>query len=444
MKKAAKFLLVGLILLLLFVAICVISVRLRKKQSINNSNSKNSIFNNKHNNRSEFQIYPNGLIYSQTTMKKLNRIVDSLNLKFRKCELIRDINSTSQTVGYVVKLEKRRVKQAMLDMQNQMPIADFMLKYRKAKIKKHVLIIKNRYVDEANKEFVSVNYIDFQGFNSFSIESDEDNFFNKDLQNKWLFQYNEKQEYSEEYIEAFYFPNKFKSILLPAKYTEMINYTNCLLSPEATINNRVMNDSLISLPVNWELKSNNEKLILLNRLRSTRVVGACGFDPCPRLHAIAIAKIAAETASWNVFLLAHLNIINDRFSRNSDNSNANQNRGTYIKELEELDINVPQLLLGSVFRIDKRQRENYNATINRTGLALSETKNRKQVEKKILEIVYDPRVDDFNRVLFYLLFLNYNEYSKRININYENDKKLDAAFNQLPEYLKQELIYKKE
>jgi len=35
----------------------------------------------------EFEIHPNGYIYSESTMDKLAHIVDSLNLKYKTCDL---------------------------------------------------------------------------------------------------------------------------------------------------------------------------------------------------------------------------------------------------------------------------------------------------------------------------------------------------------------------
>jgi hypothetical protein len=56
-------------------------------------------------------LFPNGLIYSAPTINKLGKIVDSLNLKYKKCESKYNFSSISQTVGCIVLLEKRRVKQ---------------------------------------------------------------------------------------------------------------------------------------------------------------------------------------------------------------------------------------------------------------------------------------------------------------------------------------------
>ena len=89
--------------------------------------------------------------------------------------------------------------------------------------------------------------------------------------------------------------------------------------------------------------------------RSREVIGFCSQDQSPRIHAKKIALLAAETVNWETFLRAHLNIMNDNFARASDGSYAWAARQTYIRELEELEINVPDLLFGICL-----QTENYN------------------------------------------------------------------------------------
>ena len=50
-------------------------------------NPKLKIANNRPNKRGgEYELYSNGLIYSAPTINKLGKIVDSLNLKYKKCE----------------------------------------------------------------------------------------------------------------------------------------------------------------------------------------------------------------------------------------------------------------------------------------------------------------------------------------------------------------------
>ena len=40
-----------------------------------------------HGQSTEFKVYPNGLIYDSITMHRLSGIVDSLNIRFRSCDL---------------------------------------------------------------------------------------------------------------------------------------------------------------------------------------------------------------------------------------------------------------------------------------------------------------------------------------------------------------------
>ena len=442
MKKHTKIYLIGF---LLIVALCFGLVYFVFYFNPSNSdNPKLKIANNRPNKRGcEYELFPNGLIYSVPTINKLGKIVDSLNLKYKKCESKYDFSSISQTVGCIVLLEKRRVKQAKRDMMNNISFEDFLKKYPKAKFKKEVMILKTKYLNFEDKEEVSFDYMDLQDYNAFHVESDDKNMFDKDLQNQWLFKYNKKDEYSVEYIEAFYFPNKFKTVVIPNKYAQKIGYTDCLITPEAAIYKTEQKDSLFRLPDNWMELSKNEKVILLERMRSTKVVGRCGMDTLPREHAIQIALLAAETANWDVFLIAHLNIMNDRFDRRSDNSITNSLRGTYLKELESLNINVTDLLLGSIFQISNPNSNHYFGNVSRIGRALSETKYRAQVEKAIFEVITDPNVDDYNRFLFYYLFDSYFGYSnenrdKKVSIN-----KLTIAFKTLPKYFQDNFTFKK-
>ena len=143
------------------------------------------------------------------------------------------------------------------------------------------------------------------------------------------------------------------------------------------------------------------------------------------------------------FLIAHLNIMNDRFDRRSDNSITNSLRGTYLKELESLNINVTDLLLGSIFQISNPNNNHYFGDVSRIGRALSETKYRGQVEKAIFEVITDTNVDDYNRFLFYYLFDSYfgnsNENrDKKVSVN-----KLSVAFKTLPKYFQENFEYKK-
>lgn len=145
----------------------------------------------------------------------------------------------------------------------------------------------------------------------------------------------------------------------------------------------------------------------LEMKRRRPVVGGCSMDQRPRIHAQEIAVLAAETTHWEIFLRSHLDIMNDRFDRVSDGSYAYAGRKTYIRELEVLDINLTDLILGITLRIDNASPNHYFSSISRMGRALAESQDRENLEKTILDTVTAPDLDVYNRQLFYYLYLNY-------------------------------------
>lgn len=182
--------------------------------------------------------------------------------------------------------------------------------------------------------------------------------------------------------------------------------------------------------------SKEEELIFK---RNRRVVGGCSMDDSPRRHAVSIAELAAETTEWEIFLRSHLDIMNDRFERVSDGSYAWGARQTYIKELEVLDINVPDLLLGISLRVENASENHYFGSIGRIGRSLSESVNRDEIESEILTMIADKELDDYNRLLMYYLFANYNRNVKDENLQQANTKKLEAAVTYLPDYISSKL-----
>jgi len=74
----------------------------------------------------EFKVYDNGLIYSQKTMKQLSNIVDSLNLKFARCELNRDYRHISQAKGHYVYLSNPD-KEAIKDLKSGIGFEEFII-----------------------------------------------------------------------------------------------------------------------------------------------------------------------------------------------------------------------------------------------------------------------------------------------------------------------------
>ncbi len=390
----------------------------------------------------EFKVYPNGLIYSEQTMGKLSHIVDSLNLKYKACNFNTVFYSKSQTIGYIVTVDKGNIKEAKRDMESQISLDDFMKKYPTSTVEQNVIIIKSKYKNYKKQDVVEFEEFDLKSDYGFSITSEDVLLYQKDFSNKWLWEYSKKTSYSNESLSAFYFPTNFNSVSIPQKYSQMIGYCDCLIDTTTTKFKDNLKDGWVDLPKNWTSLSEKEKAQLLDKMRSTRVIGGCSQDRRPRQHAVHIALLSAETYNWEVFLKSHLDVMNDRFERMSDGSYAWGQRNTYIKELEELNINVPDLILGISFRIENPASNHYFGSIGRVGRALSETKNRNEIEQAMLSIISDTELDIYNRLLFYFLYRNYNYYIKDETLKKENNDKLATAINTLPSFISERLTKK--
>lgn len=174
--------------------------------------------------------------------------------------------------------------------------------------------------------------------------------------------------------------------------------------------------------------------------RGRRVIGGCSQDNAPRYHALSIAKLSAETVKWEIFLRSHLDIMNDRFSRMSDGSYAWQRRKTYIRELEVLDINVLDLLLGVTLRTENPSQNHYYGSISRIGRALAETNNPNAAETKMLDMIEDNELDTYNRILIYYLFTHYNFNLEDKERQSTNEEKLKKAVTNLPSYISSRIV----
>src|SRR5688572_13115838 len=90
----------------------------------------------------EFPKNKDGLIYSEQTMANLKTIVDSLNLKFRTCELNKTYRAKSQARAHFISMDKGNLKEAAKDLENQISFADFLKKYPKAKVEKDQFVVR--------------------------------------------------------------------------------------------------------------------------------------------------------------------------------------------------------------------------------------------------------------------------------------------------------------
>jgi len=388
----------------------------------------------------EFTTYPNGLIYSARTMGKLSHIVDSLNLKYKTCNFNTTFYSKSQALGNLIEVDSSSIAEALKDLEKGITYEAFVKKYPKSVVKENLLFIKGKYKDYLQRDLVSIDEFDLKNENGFSYSTFDMSLYDYDISDSWLDDYSEKTEYAQESLTVVFFPKNFTSAPLPKQYSALIGYSDCLIDTTKAKLKKNLKEGKPWIPKNWKSLPFNQKVQMLDKLRSTRVVGECGMDFAPREHAINIALLAADTYNWGVFLKAHLDIMNDRFERMSDGSYALETRATYIKELEALNIDVPNLVVGMSFQIENPASNHYFGRAGRVGRAIVESENRAEIEKIILSIIADKELDLYNRLLFYTLFYNYNYYLPNKAEQKENASRLAKVSSTLPEYVRARLV----
>lgn len=95
--------------------------------------------------RSEFIHYANGLIYDDTTISRLKHFVDSLHIRYKRCDLNKTYYSIPQAKGHFINLDKGNLKTALRDIQSNISLANFIKKYRPATVETNTLITVTKH-----------------------------------------------------------------------------------------------------------------------------------------------------------------------------------------------------------------------------------------------------------------------------------------------------------
>lgn len=448
----------------------------------------------------EFQTYSNGLIYDEATMNRLGAIVDSLNIRFRSCDLSHPFYSYPQGIATWVKVPNRGARNLIREGGT---LEAYLERYPRSLREKELWVVKTKYNyrDQALLKYSGLPY----GWGSEPSIEVEDIDIN-DKTSGWLL--------NSDGTEAFYLIN-VTQYELPFEYARRVQYVDCMIDTSASIffpqakTSYYLNETVIPNPkearfiewaedypdkpefpdyewldkqglaidsafqvyneeyrvwdslrilqldqkINPEWKNVLKEAIeegvtngnpdprlefyatrylseedVLRLMRSRIVVGSCSMDASPRYHAMNICKLAAETTQWDIFLRSHLNIMNDRFERVSDGSWAWEGRKTYLKELEMLDVDAIDLLLGTALRVENVSDNHYRGSIGRLGRALADATDKDQVEQSMLDMIDNNNLDPYNRLLVTYLFHHYAS-------NLDDEGRSNSAMNRLEKSL---------
>jgi hypothetical protein len=453
----------------------------------------------------EFAVYSNGLIYDSTTMGRLCVIVDSLNIKFRTCDLSRPYYSNYQGTVNVVEVPNKKIRALI---QKGISFETFAGKFPNKIVKRNVWMERDVYAYDHKR------YISFSGVDQLDYSFDMEDHGQITKVTGWIF--------NEDSTAAIYL-NKFSSFEIPHEYGRLVQYVDCMVDTTAKIyleelsdenddpfegeNENTNANAYLTIaadfpgePVHpeWDREKEKESDSLLNiyyrqyniwdslRLlaldekmktpsirnmliaakdealkthkgsasidfyvtkyltkedalaikRNYKVMGVCSMDTRPREHVRDICKLAAETASWEIFLRSHLDIMNDRFERATDGSYAWAGRKTYLKELEELGIPATDLLLGTCFQVENVSANHYGGSVRRVGRALADAEDKNALEEKFIRIIRDEKLDLNNRIAFFYVFDSYTFHLDDGDRKKNDQKMLETLVDTLPAFVK--------
>lgn len=458
----------------------------------------------------EFKVYNNGLIYNEQTMAQLGNIVDSLNVRFRQCDLAHPYYSLSQGLITIVKVPNAKAEQAIKD---EITLEKYLQLFPQTTTKAWITRRPFSYNGEKKLLIEKIGNEDYQ------IADISDKTLK---QNGWLLRAE----------KTAWFLHDIKAAEIPHEYARLIQYVDCMIDTSAFIFTGSRNDdNMFNMPepkdnvkaklfiefaqsfpgqpsynydsieslnlssdsitqihivysetfqvkfekwdnarlahldakvktfprlITWLTDGANEavahnnssdelefyvaryvsKETALKLKRGRKVFGMCSQDSRPRKHAAEICMLSAETAKWDIFLRSHLDIMNDRFDRITDGSYAWAGRKTYLHELEALDINAVDLLLGIILKVENVSDNHYTGSIARVGRALAEAENKSALEQQLFKMINDQTLDPLNRMQLVYLSSHY-----AYNLSDEPRKKqtfdkLEASVNRMPNYLR--------
>jgi hypothetical protein len=461
------------------------------------------------------------LIYSDSAMKNLRLIADSIAGKCSNCTPWKDFISVQQAQCHYISIDTGNIKAAMADMLSGATFENICRKYPLHEPDKDVLVIAYKFTDYDNERKLTLRTVPIEDFDEHLIykKGRDTNICGRKLKGKWIIDYTSPSDnFPNGYLEAFYVTEDFKTVTLPGKYSRAIQYADCLtdtsvqvFTPLAYKNNTdyIVNrkrrtrpawvaiqqlhkyvymhtyrpveadfhngwdyyhaaerwekskDSLVEQiaaePLflqllneaskkgieygfsdedldNWTEKYVSKRTAL--QLRRNHIVsGSCSRDTGPQNHAKAMARLAAETGNWSIFLRCQLDILNDKFDRVSDAGYAESRRKTYIRELEVLPINVNDLLLGVNLQIANPSGYHYSGSVGRTGRALAESAHLDEMEKMMTAAMADSQLDDYNRMRVFYLYRSCLYYVTDSVLQAASIKRFKTAVSTLPPYL---------
>lgn len=364
------------------------------------------------------------LIYPPSIFKKCQAWADSVQNIYYQQDTP-SYQAIPQAIGYSISysIKNAKEKKAILEeLDQQIFLLNFQEKYRVA-VEKDEFILPYLKTNPEGQIYWKEDSLEFVSTGKAS---------NPNSSIHWYYNLTGRQ------LKAYYFPKGIEQPTLPATYAYWVGYVDALVDPtvprllpygEHTEERFGRLSSELSR--GWSYWSKNRLNNLLEEWRNLRIKRDCGMDKRPLRYAVELAQIAAAAERWDIFLRAHLYVLEERYQ-----VPCKECPQTHMMELEALNIDVPALLLGSLLSIQSKHSHHYFKDHQKLAKALKEAKDKEYILEQVLTMIQEEQLDTYNRYKAAHLYLEYLLEKRHIEDNkanfLEEVKTLKKAIATLP------------
>lgn len=168
-------------------------------------------------------------MYSEKTMIRLSSIVDSLNGTFKTCNFNRDLYAKAQTFADYFVLKGSNAEKLRDAIDSGMNIEKIKETFLNVGWEEADLVVKFQY--KTYDERLQTLFFNAGTGNELSLTID----YNTPVKGKLIYRYSNKTEYSDQSIRGYYFPQEFKQPKFASKYSQYIEYADCLIDTSTSL-----------------------------------------------------------------------------------------------------------------------------------------------------------------------------------------------------------------
>jgi len=185
-------------------------------------------------------IFCQNSIISESDIPKLDSIINDLEKNYSQSETP-NFYSLPQTSASYFEIITKEPNKFFIELKKSESLEQLQNKFKGLQVDKDLLIIKNAYLNYKKEKKLQIKSFEIGKSQRHIIDSQnyEIEIFSNKKQNRRIYfsSYQEKWSKHKEstIIKGFYLNQKFKSVVIPKKLSDWINYTDLIVRPETSI-----------------------------------------------------------------------------------------------------------------------------------------------------------------------------------------------------------------